>query len=172
MTLGELVDLIGVDALRYSLARYPADSPLTLDVERDHPGQQRQPRLLRAVRPRPALLDRCATRATSGIEPAATSSTRPCSTHEREGDLLRALAEFPRVVAGAAQLREPHRVARYLEDTAATFHSFYDVCRVLPQGDEEAERAAPRPAAARRRDPRPCSPTVSTCSGVTAPERM
>ena len=58
-------------------------------------------------------------------------------SHEREGDLLRALADFPRVVARAAQLREPHRVARYLEDTASDFHKFYDSCRVLPQGDEE-----------------------------------
>ena len=41
------------------------------------------------------------------------------------------------MVAGAAQLREPHRVARYLEDTASAFHKFYDSCRVLPQGDEE-----------------------------------
>ena len=58
-------------------------------------------------------------------------------THEKEGTLLRALAEFPRVVATAAQLREPHRVARYLEETAATYHRFYDECRVLPMGDEE-----------------------------------
>jgi arginyl-tRNA synthetase len=58
-------------------------------------------------------------------------------THEKEGALLRALAEFPRVVAAAAQLREPHRVARYLENTASAFHKFYDACRVLPQGDEE-----------------------------------
>ena len=58
-------------------------------------------------------------------------------SHEKEGELLRALAEFPRVVAAAAQLREPHRVARYLEDTASAFHKFYDLCRVLPQGDEK-----------------------------------
>jgi arginyl-tRNA synthetase len=58
-------------------------------------------------------------------------------THEKEGELLRALAEFPRVVSAAAQLREPHRVARYLEDTAAAYHRFYDSCRVLPMGDEE-----------------------------------
>ncbi len=58
-------------------------------------------------------------------------------THPREGELLRALAEFPRVVQGAAQLREPHRVARYLEETAAAYHRFYDSCRVLPMGDEE-----------------------------------
>jgi arginyl-tRNA synthetase len=59
-------------------------------------------------------------------------------THEREGELLRALAELPRVVATAAELREPHRVARYLEDTAGIFHRWYDDddCRMLPKGDE------------------------------------
>jgi arginyl-tRNA synthetase len=58
-------------------------------------------------------------------------------THEKEGELVRALAEFPRVVQAAATLREPHRVARYLEETAAAYHRFYDSCRVLPVGDEE-----------------------------------
>ena len=58
-------------------------------------------------------------------------------THEKEGELLRALGEFPRVVKAAAELREPHRVARYLEELAGTYHRFYDNCRVLPRGDEE-----------------------------------
>ena len=53
-------------------------------------------------------------------------------THDRENDLLKALGEFPTVVATAAELREPHRVARYLEDLAGTYHRFYDACRVLP----------------------------------------
>ncbi len=59
-------------------------------------------------------------------------------THEREVDLLGALGEFPRIVASAGELRAPHRVARYLEDLAGVYHRFYDACRVLPQGDEEA----------------------------------
>jgi arginyl-tRNA synthetase len=59
-------------------------------------------------------------------------------THDREIDLLGALGEFPRVVASAAELREPHRVARYLEELAGVYHRFYDACRVLPQGDETA----------------------------------
>jgi arginyl-tRNA synthetase len=58
-------------------------------------------------------------------------------SHEREGALLGALGEFPRVVATAAELREVHRVARYLEELAGTYHRFYDACRVLPRGDEE-----------------------------------
>jgi arginyl-tRNA synthetase len=72
-----------------------------------------------------------------GLAPAGEDFDPTLLSHAKEGDLLRALAEFPRVVSGAAQLREPHRVARYLEDTASTFHKFYDSCRVLPQGDEQ-----------------------------------
>jgi arginyl-tRNA synthetase len=57
-------------------------------------------------------------------------------THDRENELLGALAEFPKIVAGAAEMREPHRVARYLEELAGVYHGFYADCRVLPLGDE------------------------------------
>jgi arginyl-tRNA synthetase len=59
-------------------------------------------------------------------------------SHAREVDLLGALGEFPRVVASAAELAAPHRVAHYLESLAGTYHRFYDACRVLPMGDEPA----------------------------------
>ena len=136
VTLRELIDLIGVDALRYTLIRYPVDSPLTLDVadmtkkSSDNPVyyvQYAHARLASILRNAQDL----------GIEMDLDSFEPALLSHEREGDLLRALADFPRVVARAAQLREPHRVARYLEDTASDFHKFYDSCRVLPQGDEE-----------------------------------
>ncbi|HMD11360.1 MAG TPA: arginine--tRNA ligase [Marmoricola sp.] len=134
VTLQELVDLIGVDALRYTLARFPVDSPLTLDVaEMTRQASENPVFYVQYVAARTASLVRNAREL--GVpdlefDPALL-------THEKEGTLLRALAEFPRVVAAAAQLREPHRVARYLEDTASSFHKFYDACRVLPQGDEE-----------------------------------
>jgi arginyl-tRNA synthetase len=57
--------------------------------------------------------------------------------HDRENELLGVLAEFPRVVASAAEFREPHRIARYLEELAGTYHGFYNDCRVLPMGDEQ-----------------------------------
>jgi arginyl-tRNA synthetase len=57
-------------------------------------------------------------------------------SHDRENELLGALAEYPRVVASAAEFREPHRVARYLEELAGVYHGFYADCRVLPFGDE------------------------------------
>ena len=136
VTLEELAELIGVDALRYSLARYPADSPLVLDVAEitrssaDNPVYYVQYGHARTCR----MMENAADLGMSlpqEFDPALL-------THEREGALLRALAEFPRVVASAAELRQPHRIARYLEDTTSTFNKWYDSkeCRMLPQGDE------------------------------------
>ena len=171
VTLQELVDMIGVDALRYTLARYPADSPLTLDVEQitrqtsDNPVfyvQYAHARLASILRNAADL----------GVTVAAGDDFDPSLlSHEKEGELLRALADFPRVVAAAAQLREPHRVARYLEDTASAFHKFYDNCRVLPQGDEE-----PQPIHRARLLLVQATKTVIANGlallGVSAPERM
>ena len=135
VTLQELVEIIGVDALRYSLIRYPADSPLTLDVEQITRQSSDNPvYYVQYAHARLAGILRNAAQLGLDVDPAADTEQL---SHDKEGDLLRALAELPRVVARAAELREPHRVARYLEETAGTFHRFYDVCRVLPQGDEE-----------------------------------
>nr|WP_228500032.1 arginine--tRNA ligase [Nocardioides agariphilus] len=137
VSLRELIDLIGVDALRYTLARYPADSPLTLDAaEMTRQASDNPVFYVQYAHARVSSILRNAGDLGFDTVASATSSTSEL-THPREGELLRALAEFPRVVQGAAVLREPHRVARYLEDTAAAYHRFYDSCRVLPQGDEE-----------------------------------
>ena len=137
VTLEELVELIGVDALRYTLARYPADSPLTLDAaEMTRQSSDNPVFYVQYAHARVSSILRNAV--DLGLAPAGADDFDPgLLTHEKEGELLRALAELPRVVASAAELREPHRVARYLESTAATYHRFYDNCRVLPMGDEE-----------------------------------
>lgn len=136
VTLAELVEESGVDPLRYTLCRYPVDSPLTLDIEE----------MTRQVSENPVYYVQYAhARLASILRNADDLGIKldefdpGLLSHEKEGDLLRALAEFPRVVATAAELREPHRIARYLEDTASAFHKFYDSCRVLPRGDEEVE---------------------------------
>lgn len=135
ITLDDLVDEVGVDAARYSLIRYPVDSPLTLDLDllikrtNENPvfyvqyAHARISSVLRQARELGISLS------LDEFEPAQLAD-------ERESVLLAALGEFPRVVAGAAELREPHRVARYLEDLATDYHRFYDACRVLPQADE------------------------------------
>jgi arginyl-tRNA synthetase len=136
ITLDELIDAVGVDAARYTLARYPADSPLTLDIElitkqtNDNPVfyvQYAHARIASLLRNAHEL----------GIE-RGDDFDPSLLVEDREADLLGALGEFPRIVAGAAELREPHRVARYLETLAGTYHRFYDACRVLPMGDEPA----------------------------------
>ncbi|MBC9733190.1 arginine--tRNA ligase [Nocardioides marmotae] len=173
VTLQELSEEIGVDALRYSLARYPADSPLTLDVaeitraSNDNPVyyvQYAHARTCRMIENATAL--GMALPADGAFDPSLLD-------HERDGALLRALAEFPRVVASAAELREPHRVARYLEAASSVFNKWYDTkeCRMLPQGDEPV-----RPANEARLVLTVATRTVLANGlrllGVSAPERM
>lgn len=133
VSIDDLVDAIGVDASRYALARYHSDSPIDIDLDL----------WSRATNDNPVFTVQYAhARVSSLLRNAAdlgvvAQSHPELLVHEKEGELLRALAEFPRVVKAAAELREPHRVARYLEELAGTYHRFYDSCRVLPRGDEE-----------------------------------
>ncbi len=137
VTLDDLVDLVGVDAARYSLARSSTDSALTLDVDQITRQAADNPVFyVQYVAARTAAVARNAREL--GLERGdAEAFTPELLEHEREGVLLSALGEFPRVVATSAELREPHRVARYLEQLAGTYHRFYDACRILPRGDEE-----------------------------------
>ena len=170
VTLEELIELIGVDALRYTLSRYPADSPLTLDAaEMTRQSSDNPVFYVQYAHARVSSLLRNADEL--GVSWSTADFDPSLLSHEKEGELLRALAEFPRVVASAAELREPHRVARYLEDMAGVYHRFYDNCRVLPMGDEETtdlHRARLVLVAATR--------TVLANGldllGVSAPERM
>jgi arginyl-tRNA synthetase len=136
VTLDDMVEAIGVDAARYALARYSVDSPIDLDIDLWTRRSNDNPVFyVQYAHARIASLLRNA--AESGISRGAEFD--PALLHtEREGDLLKALGEFPAIVAAAAELREPHRVARYLEELASTYHKFYDSCRVLPHGDDEA----------------------------------
>lgn len=133
VTIDDLVDAIGVDAARYALARYSTDSNIDLDLDLWASTSNENPvYTVQYAHARVASLMRNA--ADLGVEPASHPALL---THEKEGELLRALADFPKVVTSAAELRGPHRVARYLEALAGTYHRFYDTCRVLPMGDEE-----------------------------------
>ena len=136
ITLDEIVDAVGVDAARYSLARSSTDSALTLDLDEITRSSNDNPvHYVRYAHARIASLLRNA--AELGLS-RGDDYDAALLTHERENDLLKALGEFPAVVSTAAELREPHRIARYLEDLAGAYHRFYDVCRVLPLGDEPA----------------------------------
>ncbi len=136
VTIDDLVEAIGVDAARYALTRYSTDSNIDIDLDlwasqtNDNPVHYVQYGHARTCRMMANAADLGMT-LPDDYDPTLL-------THERDGELLRALAEFPRVVASAADLRQPHRIARYLEDTTSVFNKWYDTkeCRMLPQGDE------------------------------------
>ncbi|MEZ5186389.1 MAG: arginine--tRNA ligase [Candidatus Nanopelagicales bacterium] len=170
VTLEDLVDEVGVDAARYTLIRYPADSPLTMDL--DLLVQRTNENPVYYVQYAHARISSVLRNAADlGIDWQAGQFEPGLLDHERESALLGALAEFPRVIATAAELREPHRVSRYLEEVATAYHKFYDSCRVLPRADEDLAAlhvarlwlcAAARQVVANGLD----------LCGVAAPERM
>jgi arginyl-tRNA synthetase len=133
ITLEDLVEAVGVDAARYALERSSIDSMLDIDLDQLSRRTNDNPvYYVQYAHARTAAVGRNLASIDVGLE-----TFRPeLLDHEREIDLLGALGEFPRVVASAAELRAPHRVARYLEDLAGRFHRWYDVCRVMPIGDE------------------------------------
>ncbi|WP_278315315.1 arginine--tRNA ligase [Lolliginicoccus levis] len=168
ITLDDLVEAIGVDAARYALIRSSFDNSLDIDLELWASASNENP--VYYVQYAHARLCSIARNA-ADLGVPSTEPQLALLTHDREGDLIRTLGEFPAVVAAAAKLREPHRVARYLEDLAGTYHRFYDQCRVLPQGDEE-------PAPLHTARLALCGAARQVLSnglallGVTAPERM
>ena len=136
VTLEDLVEVVGTDAARYALVRSSIDSNLDIDLEL----------LQKRTNDNPVFYVQYAHARTHQVarNAAAAGVTREqfdaeLLTDETESILLGALAEFPRIVAQAGAMREPHRVARYLEELAASHHRWYDTCRVAPQGDEPVQ---------------------------------
>jgi len=170
ITLEELVEKIGVDAARYTLSRYPTDTPLTLDVDvlkkhsNDNPVyyvQYAHARISALLRNAKDL----------GVSLEMADFQEELLIHERENELAGAIAQFPQVVLTAAHVRGPHKVARYLEEIAGLYHRFYNDCRVLPMGEE-------KPAALHSSRALLCTATRQVLAnglnllGVSAPERM
>ena len=122
-----------MDAARYALIRSSLDSVLDIDLDLLTRRSNDNPVFyVQYAHARLASLERNAVDV--GLTPGESYGLLE---HPREGDLIRTLGEFPAVITAAAELREPHRVARYLEVLASAYHKFYDSCRVLPMGDEE-----------------------------------
>ena len=135
VVLDDLVDAVGVDAARYSLVRVSADTPLTIDLDvlvarsNDNPvyyvqyAHARTRSVARNAKEHGVYLG-------DGYAPELLD-------HPADKELLGALAQFPVIVGQAGELREPHRIARYLEALAGTYHAWYSQCRVTPRADEE-----------------------------------
>jgi len=133
VTLDDLVDAVGVDAGRYSLVRSSSDSQLDIDLDLLGKRTNENPVFyVQYAHARTCSVARNA--AASGVERSVFAPE--LLVHDSESALLGVLQEFPRVVTQAAELREPHRVARYIEEVAGYYHRWYDNCRVIPLGEE------------------------------------
>ena len=168
ITLEELVEKVGVDAARYTLIRYPVDTPMVMDLDILRKNTNENPvYYVQYAHARISAVLR------NVVELGISMSSFDASAliHDKENELLGVLAEFPRIVGSAAELREPHRVARYLEELATAFHAFYGECRVVPLGDEP-------PTAVHSARAQLCAAVKQVLAngldllGVSAPERM
>ena len=170
ITLEELVEKVGVDAARYTLIRYPVDTPMVMDIDVLRRNTNENP--VYYVQYAHARIAAVLRNVEELAIPTGLANFDPSQlSHDRENELLGTLAEFPGVVEAAATFREPHRIARYLEELAGVYHGFYADCRVLPMGDE-----AISPLHSARANL--CAATKQVLAngldllGVSAPERM
>jgi arginyl-tRNA synthetase len=135
VTLDDLVEAIGVDAARYSLVRSSVNSSIDIDLNLWASQSNENPvYYVQYAHARTASIARNA----AEFDYDSVTADLALLSAEEEGELIRTLGEYPRVVAGAASLREPHRVARYLEELAGAYHRFQTNknLRVLPLGDD------------------------------------
>lgn len=170
VTLDDLVEAIGVDASRYSLVRSSVNS--SIDIDLDLWAKQDSVNPVYYVQYAHARAASIARNAAEFEYDSVTPDFAQLDS-EFEGALIRTIGEFPRVVASAATLREPHRIARYLEELAGAYHPFQTnkALRVLPLGDEPVS-----PVNAARlvlvNATRQVLANGLGLLGVTAPERM
>ena len=170
ITLEELVEKVGVDAARYTLIRYPVDTPMVMDIDILRRNTNENP--VYYVQYAHARIAAVLRNVEELAIPTGLANFDPSQlSHDRENELLGTLAEFPGVVEAAAAFREPHRIARYLEELAGVYHGFYADCRVLPMGDEAISSLHSARANL-------CAATKQVLAngldllGVSAPERM
>jgi arginyl-tRNA synthetase len=169
ISLDDLIEALGVDAARYSLIRYSVDT--TLDLDLDLWTKQSSDNPVYYVQYAHARLSALARSALDlGIELGSDYDAALLDTAQ-ESELIALIAAYPQILAASAELREPHRVVRYLEDLASGYHKFYDAVRVLPMGQEPVSPANIARlwlcAAARQ-----VLANGLAVLGVTAPERM
>jgi arginyl-tRNA synthetase len=136
VTLEDLVDVVGVDAARYALVRSSINSSLDVDLALLEKKTNDNPVFY--VQYAHARTRQVAVNAASlGVE--RVEFAPELLDHATEEELLAKLAEFPRVLSHAADERSPHRVARYLEEVAGSYHRWYDNCRVTPLAGADVE---------------------------------
>jgi arginyl-tRNA synthetase len=167
VSLDELIDEVGADAARFHLLLFGNDHTMRFDIEAVQQRSMDNPvYYVQYGHARIASILRTASEAGVTLQPIGTVDLS-ILVEPAETELLKALAEVPAVIAKAATLRAPHRVAHASQDLAARFHRFYTECRVV---SDDAARTQARLWLCR------ASGTVLAnllgILGVSAPERM
>ncbi|MDF7663329.1 arginine--tRNA ligase [Bifidobacterium sp. ESL0763] len=187
VTIEDLVDAVGVDAARYSLARTDYNTSIDVDLGLLASHTNENPvYYVQYAHARSCNVDRNAAAAKIDAKDADMSLLDT----EVDGEVLASLAQWPAIVTESADLRAPHKVAHYLEALAGSYHKWYNVERVVPmaltdaeEGKGEAEREAlriaknpePARAAARLKLNDAVQQVIASgldMLGVTAPDKM
>jgi arginyl-tRNA synthetase len=131
VTMRELIEEVGLDAVRYFFAMRSGDTHMDFDLDLAVSQSNENPvyyaqyaharicSILRQAEEQHIVLDDRVDLSLLGTE--------------KEIDVLKKLGDFPQVIADAAEKRTPHRVANYIQELAAAFHSFYNANKVLDQ---------------------------------------
>ncbi|MBR5950486.1 MAG: arginine--tRNA ligase [Actinomycetaceae bacterium] len=134
VTMEDLVDAVGVDAARYSLVRASVDTTLDLDLDLVASHTNENP----VYYVQYAHARTCSVARNAGEHGVRREDAfAPELLEAPDSELLGELARLPDVITQAATLREPHRIARYLEEVAGAYHTWYGKARVTPRADED-----------------------------------
>jgi arginyl-tRNA synthetase len=167
VTVRDLIDEVGVDAVRYFFLMRKGDSQLVFDVDLAREQTEKNPVFyVQMAHARLSGIFRTAEREPGSITGALDLSALPAS---QDTDLLKKLAAFPEVTAAAAREREPHRVTTYLHELATVVHGWYHHTRAVgaPEGEatEQARLLLARAA-------RVVLANGLRLLGISAPDRM
>jgi arginyl-tRNA synthetase len=135
ITLADILDEVDADVARMVFLMHSIDSPMTFDL--DVVTQQSMENPVYYVQYAHARIQSIGRKAAAAgvMRRRLADVDLSVLTHEREQDLLRALAKYPDVVEEAAEQRAPQKVSTWVRDFARTFHGFYRDCRVLSDDD-------------------------------------
>ncbi|HLG27900.1 MAG TPA: arginine--tRNA ligase [Paenisporosarcina sp.] len=165
VTMRELVEEVGLDAVRYFFAMRSGDSHMDFDLDLAVSQSNENP-VYYAQYAHARISSILRSAAEQGF--SASEEQLNLLQAEKEIDVLKKMGDFPQVVADAAKIRSPHRVATYIQELAATFHSFYNAEKVLDASNEDMTRARLALITAVRT-------TIANALrliGVSAPEKM
>lgn len=165
VTLRELVEEVGLDAVRYFFAMRSGDAQMDFDLDlavsksNENPvyyAQYAHARICSILR--------------QAKEQNVVASTENVTLlqDEKELELLKKLGDFPKLISDSARMRAPHRVTTYIQELAATFHSFYNANKVLDPENKDLSEARLALITATKT-------TIANALklvGVEAPERM